>query len=399
MTRSWIATAQAELARQGLAGWLLYDFRGSNPFAARFLDLGDGLLSRRVFAMVPAAGPPRLLVSALEAGSLRAEGFEVRSYASRASLERELAALLPDGPVAMEVSPRADLPYVSLVDAGTVELLRELGAEIVSSAELLQAFAAWTERQLRDHREAANAVMEVLDAAFAFLLEATAAGREVTETDVQDVIAQGFDARGMVYDHRAIVGFGPNAGDPHYAPRRGEDRALTPGDPVLIDLFARKDADGAPYGDVTWMGVYGEPDPAFLAAFEAVTAARELGVRAIRDAWRAGRRPQGREIDRAVRDHLEAAGYGEAFLHRTGHSLGWRHTHGEAVHLDDFETCDTRTLRPGIGLTVEPGVYLNAFGVRSELDLILLEDGPEVTTGEQRELVRLPLGPHHRSAD
>jgi Xaa-Pro aminopeptidase len=394
-TPAWIVTARAELARQGLAGWLLYDFRGSNPFAARFLDLGDTLLSRRVFALVPTEGPPVLLVSVLEAGSLRAPGFEVRSYASRASLEARLRELLPDGPVAMEVSPRADLPYVSAVDAGTVQLIASLGGEVVSSAELLQAFAAWSETQIADHREAARGVMAVLEEAFAFLRERTAAGREVRETDVQDVIAAGFDRRGLVYDHRAIVGFAANAGDPHYVPRRGEDRALAPGDPVLIDLFARKDAPGAPYGDVTWMGVYGDPDPAFARAFEAVVAARELGVRTIREAWAEGRRPQGREVDRAVRDLLSEAGYGEAFVHRTGHSLGWRHTHGDAVHLDDFETRDTRTLRPGIGLTVEPGVYLAELGVRSELDLVLHEDGPEVTTGQQRELVRIPLGPHH----
>lgn len=395
MTPPWIDTARAELARLGLAGWLLYDFRGSNPFAERFLDFGDGLLSRRVFVLVPSSGTPVALVSALEAGSLRADGFEVRSYASRASLEARLRELIPDGPLAMEVSPGGDIPYVSVVDAGTVEMVRAAGGEVVSSAELLQAFAAWDATRTGQHRTAAAAVMEVLEQAWTYLREATAAGREVRETDVQDVIARGFDARGLVYDHRAIVGFGPNAGDPHYAPRRGTDRLLTPGDPVLIDLFARLDAPGAPYGDVTWMGVYGEPEPAFLRAFEAVVAARETGVRTIRDAWREGRTLQGREVDRAVRDQLDAAGYGEAFVHRTGHSLGSRHTHGEAVHLDDFETRDTRTLRTGIGLTVEPGVYLAGFGVRSELDLVLGEDGPEVTTGEQRELVRIPVGQHH----
>lgn len=394
MDDAWIRTAQAELARQGLAGWLIYDFRGSNPFAARFLDLG-GMLSRRIFALVPADGRPVVLVSALEAGSLQADPFEVRAYTGRASLEAELARLLPDGPVAMEVSPRADIPYVSVVDAGTIELLRDLGGEIVSSAELLQAFAAWTPWQIERHRAAAAAVMEVLDEAWAHLRTRTGAGLEVRETDVQAVIAQGFGRRGLVSDHGAIVGFGPNAGDPHYQPRLGADRALEPGDPILIDLFARDPDHGAPYGDVTWMGVYGEPEPAFVAAFDAVTAARETGVRVIRDAWRDGRTLQGREVDRVVRDQLSDAGYGAAFVHRTGHSLGSQHTHGEAVHLDDFETADVRTLRPGIGVTIEPGVYLPTFGVRSELDLLIGEDGPEVTTGEQRELVRIPLGPHH----
>ena len=398
MDDAWIRTAQAELARQGLAGWLIYDFRGSNRFAARFLDLDDQLLSRRLFALVPVHGRPILLVSVLEAGSLRADGFEVRAYAGRASLEDQLRRLLPDGPVAMEVSARADLPYVSVVDAGTVELLRDLGADVVSSAEVLQAFAAWTPWQAQRHRAAAQAVMEVLDEAWAYLRGATQRGDEVRETDVQAVIARGFERRGLVSDHGAIVGFGPHGGDPHYVPRPGQDRALAPGDPILIDLFARYPEDGAPYADVTWMGVHGEPDPAFVRAFEAVVAARDVAVDLVREAWRSGRTLQGREVDRAVRDHLTAAGYGDAFVHRTGHSLGWRHTHGDAVHLDDFETRDVRELRVGVGVTVEPGVYLPAFGVRSELDLYLSEDGPEVTTGEQRELVRLPLGPAHDGA-
>lgn len=389
----WLPTAQSFLREHGIASWLIYDFRGSNPFAARFLDFGDGILSRRIFASVPAEGTPVLLLSVLEAGSIQAPGFEVRAYADRTSLEAELRRMLPPGPVAMETSPRAALPYVSVVDAGTIELLRDLGADIVSSADLLQAFAAWTPSQLERHRSAASGLKDVLSEAWDFIAERTAEGREVRETDVQATIAAGFDRRGLIYEHGAIVGFGPNSGDPHYVPRSGVDRALEPGDPILIDLFAREPSDGSPYADVTWMGVYGDPDPAFERAFDAVVAARETGVRTVRDAWQQGREVQGREVDRAVRDLLTDAGYGDAFVHRTGHSLGWQHTHGEAVHLDDFETRDERSLRSGIGVTVEPGVYLSDFGVRSELDLYMSDDGPIVTTGEQRELVRIPLGP------
>lgn len=389
----WLPNAQAFLRDHDIDAWLIYDFRGSNPFAARFLDFGHPILSRRIFASIPARGTPVLLVSVLEAGSIQAPGFEVRAYSDRISLETELRRMLPAGPIAMEFSPRAALPYVSVVDAGTVELLRDLGAEIVSSAELLQTFAAWTPWQLEQHRAAADAVMEVLGEAWEFIATITASGQTIRETEVQSHIAEGFDRRGMIYVHRAIVGFGPNGGDPHYVPRAGGDRALEPGDPILIDLFARGASDGAPYADVTWMGVYGDPDPAFERAFEAVRDARNLGVQVVREAWADGRELQGFEVDRAVRDSLTAAGYGDAFVHRTGHSLGWRHTHGEAVHLDDFETRDVRTLRPGIGVTVEPGVYLPDFGVRSELDLFMSESGPEVTTGEQDELVRIPLGP------
>ena len=392
----WLATARTALREQGLAAWWIYDFRGSNPFAARFLPLGDAILSRRIVASIPVEGPPVLLVSVLEAGSLRAPGFEIRSYAGRDALEAELRRLLPDGPIAMETSPRAALPYVSVVDAGTVEWLRDLGAEIVSSAELLQAFAAWTPWQLQRHRSAARGVMEVLAEAWEHIAAVAAAGDEVRESDVQAVIGRAFERRGLVSDHGAIVGFGPHAGDPHYLPRAGEDAVLQPGDPILIDLFARHPEQDAPYADVTWMGVYGDPDPAFVRAFEAVVEARDTGVRVVRDAWRDGRELRGCDVDRAVRDVLVRAGYGDAFVHRTGHSLGSRHTHGDAVHLDDFETQDVRTLRRGVGVTVEPGVYLPTFGVRSELDLYMGDDGPEVTTGEQFELVRIPT-PSSRS--
>ena len=391
----WLDAAREELKRQGLAGWLIHDFRGSNPFADRFLGTAAMHLSRPIFVLVPAAGAPVALVSVLEAGSLRMPGFEVRAYAGRRSADEALTRLLPDGPLAMEYAPNADLPYVSVVDAGTVERLRGLGAEIVSSAELLQAFAAWDEERIFQHRQAARSVMEVLDEAWNLIREETAAGRDVRETDVQDRIAEGFKQRGLTYDHRAIVGFGPHGGDPHYAPRRGEDRVLQPNDPILIDLFARLPQEGAPYADVTWMGVYGTPDPDFVRAFERVAAARQSAVDFLREAAAAGRPVEGREVDRVVRDLLAEAGYEEAFVHRTGHSLGSRHTHGEAVHFDDFETRDVRRLRPGIGMTVEPGVYLPEFGVRSELNLVVHADGPEVTTGEQSELVRIPLGPHH----
>lgn len=395
MDTSWIDTAQQELRRQGLAGWLIYDFRGSNPLAAPFLRFPGAILTRRIFAFVPVEGRATLVVSGIESGSLPPGPFRVVTYGSHASLDEALRGILPDGEVAMEVSPRGDVPYVSTVDAGTVDRLRELGARIVSSADLLGAFAAWTPLQVEHHRQAAGEVMTALESAWDHLRRAAAEGRAVREREVQDVIVARFDARGLVYDHRPIVGFGPNSGDPHYAPRAGNDRALQPGDAILIDLFARHDVPGAPYGDVTWMGVYGDPHPAFGEVFDLVARARQVGLDTLRSAWREGREPEGREVDRAVRDVIDEAGYGASFVHRTGHSLGTVHTHGEAVHLDDFETRDGRRVRAGIGLTIEPGVYLPAFGVRSEMNVVMTAEGPEVTTGEQREPVRIPLGPHH----
>ncbi len=387
----WIKTAQAELERQGLAGWLLYDFRGSNPVAKRFLDLGGGLLSRRVFLYLPAVGTPTLLLHAIERGSLPELPFKVRAYSSRESLKEELKKMLPQAKVALEYSPDNDIPYISHVDAGTVDMLRGLGVEVVSSADLLQAFSAWTPEQLDAHLKAAEHVLQAKDITFEFLSLQTQMGTTIRETTLQKVITDYFDAQGLEYDHPPIVGFGPHAGDPHYSPKAGADAVLKPGDAVLVDLWAKLPEQDAPYADITWMGCYGEPSEKLQEVWETVRDARDLAVATIQKAYGEGRYPQGREIDRATRDFITGKGYGDAFIHRTGHSLGTRHTHGEAVHLDDFETRDTRELRPGIAVTVEPGVYLKDFGVRSEINLVLEEGGPRVTTEEQRELVVVPV--------
>lgn len=385
----WIPKAQQEVARAGLDGWLIYDFRGSNRLAKRFLSLG-GLLTRRVFLFIPPEGEATLLVHAIERGSLPELPCRVASYSSRQSLERELGALLPRGRVALEYSPRGDNPYLAQVDAGTVELLRELGVEPVSSGDLLQAFSAWTPAQQEAHRRAAEHVARAKDTAFAFIELQAQMGREVRETDVQSVIVDYFEQHSLVCDHPAIVGFGPHSGDPHYSPRRGADRALRPGDLILIDLWAKLPGDSDPYADITWTGVYGEPSDEQRRVFEVVAAARDLGVSVIRDAYAGGRYPEGREVDAAVRAYIAERGYGEAFTHRTGHSLGLTATHGDAVHLDDYETRDTRSLIPGVGVTIEPGVYLPEFGVRSEINLIMREGGPEITTPVQAELIVIP---------
>jgi Xaa-Pro dipeptidase len=291
--------------------------------------------------------------------------------------------------VALEYAPEADLPYVSHVDAGTIELLRSVGVDVRSSAEVLQAFATWSPAQIAAHDRAAAAVMDVVHAAFGEIRRRVAAAETVREGEVQAWIAARFAERGLVTGHDAIVGFGPNAGDPHYGPRAGHDRVLVEGEVVLIDLWAKEDRPDAPFADVTWMGVRGEPSAEVARAWTAVRDGRDLAVRLIAERYAAGDPPAGWEVDRAVRDHLIAAGFGDAFVHRTGHSLGTRTTHGDAAHLDDFETRDVRRLTPGFGVTVEPGVYLPEFGVRSELDVVLEATGPRVTTGVQMELERV----------
>ena len=385
----WIDKAQGEIRAQGLAGWLLYDFRGSNPIAARFLDFG-GFITRRVLLFVPAQGRPTLLIHAIERGSLPALPFEIVTYTSRTSLEERLREILPQGEVAMEYSPRGDIPYLSLVDAGTIELVRELGVTPVSSGDLLQVFSAWTPDQIAAHERAAALVYEARDLALEQIARLTAAGTGVTESDVSRTIMAHFEANGVWVDHGPIIGFGPNSGDPHYATRVEGGRALQPGDAILLDIFGKLDEPQAPFADITWMGVYGEASAEFERVFGIVREARDIGVQTIRDAYAAGEYPSGAQVDRAVREHIEAHGFGEAFLHRTGHSLGLTATHGDAVHLDDFETRDTRRLLPGVAVTIEPGVYLPEFGVRSEINVIMTEEGPRVTTEPQRELSVIP---------
>lgn len=388
---NWLDTAQQELRRQGLAAWLIYDFRGSNPVAKRFLGLG-GLITRRIFLLVPASGRPTLLVHAIERGSLPQLPFEIVSYSSRLSLEAELASLLPRGKLAMEYSPRGDIPYLSHVDAGTLELVREFGAEPVSSGDTLQAFSAWTTEQIAAHERAAAVLYRAKDLAFEFLGRTVGSGRTVDESELQRVLIEELGRGGLVFDHGPIVGFGANSGDPHYQTPSAGGRTLEPGDAILLDIFAKEPGNDSPYADITWMGVYGEPSGKLLEVFSIVRDARDAGVQVISDAYAAGRRPGGREVDRVVRAHISSQGYGEAFIHRTGHSLGTDSTHGDAVHLDDFETRDTRRLLPGIAVTVEPGVYLSEFGVRSEINVVLEENGPRITTEPQRELTVVEPG-------
>lgn len=391
---TWLDDVQADLRRQHLDGWLIYDFRGSNPVARPVLDplLEGNLASRRVFLMVPAEGKPTLLVHAIEEKSLLPGlPVSVRSYASRADLDAELGALLTGrSKIAMEYSPGGDNPYVGTVDAGTIERVRGLGVDVVSSGDVAQVLELWTPERLEDHLTAADVVMEAKDAAFAFLRSRFRDGAEVRESDVQRLIMEVFEGAGLETEHAPNVSFGAHAGDPHYHPIAGvRDAVLQPGDVVLIDLFAKVARPDAPYADVTWMGVAGEPTPELASAFAAVRDARDAAFRVIADAYAAGRWPEGAEADRAARAVLVAAGRGDAFTHRTGHSLGARSTHGVAAHLDDFETADHRLLRPGLGVTIEPGVYYPHYGVRSEIDVVLADDGPHATTDLQAELERL----------
>ena len=386
---------QAALAQTDLDGWLVYDFQGLNPHARRVLGIGnDVFLTRRFFVWVPREGRATVLHNHIEGGNwgriTAAWGAELRPFGSHAELGAALRGVVAGRRLAMEYSPLGAVPYVSRVDAGTLERVRSAGAaDVVSSADLLQAFLVWTPEDLAAHRRAAAVLMEAKDAAFRLIHERLRAGQAVTEWEVQQLIMERVHAAGMQAGHDVNVSFGVNAADSHYEPSGESSATLAPGQCVLIDLWAQE--PGRPFADVTWVGHAGEPSAEYLEAWGAVKAAREAALTLLQSRFAAEGygRVQGWELDRAARDAMGEK-WEAFFLHRTGHDLGVQ-IHGAGANLDDYETRDTRTLTPGLAVTVEPGTYpagpfsggQGGFGIRSEVDVYLAPDGPEVTTDRQ----------------
>ncbi len=376
-----VARVRAYLSENGLAGWLVYDFRGLNPVFAELVGRTGG--TRRAFLIFRPDGDPVLVVHQVDAGSFG--GLNRRVYRNRHELAGRLLDLFPGSRrVLMEYSPGGALPTMSYVDAGTFELLSALGFEVVSSADLYQqVFACWTEPDLAAHRAAAAELGRIVLEAFGFIGENL--GR-VTEGDVVGLIRERLAAAGLESDSGPNVSVGAHSADPHYEPA-GAGETISAGDWVLIDLWARY--PGSVYADITWVGYAGRQVPErYQAAFEVVRAARDLALEFIASAWEAGRRVEGWEVDRAARSFIEERGLGEYFTHRLGHNLG-REVHGKGANLDDYETHDTRPLIPGLGFTIEPGLYFEDFGVRSEINVYLGPDGPVVTTPVQNEVVRI----------
>jgi Xaa-Pro aminopeptidase len=393
-----IPALQQALVDQQLDGWLLYDFHGQNPTALTALGLDGHMLTRRWYYLVPAHGEPQLLVHAIELGSFpqRVPGRR-RSYASWQSLHaalRELLGQLPASPkVAMEYCPQAAIPYLSRVDAGTLELIRGLGASVVSSAELVQHFLCrWTESQVESHRRALKVIDEAKDAAFIRIGELLRVGKEPSETEVQRFLTDRFTEAGLEYDHAPIVAVNGHAGDPHYEPTEATPTPIRKGDLVLIDLWARPTGPDDVYADITWVGFCGDrPAPKMERIFRAAADGRDAGLAHLLRAHAAGQTLQGWQVDRTVRDTIAATGFGDQFIHRTGHSIGVR-VHGDGANIDDLETHDTRSLVTGLAFSIEPGIYLpeEGMGVRTEIDVVLRPEGPQVYSKIQQELVRIP---------
>jgi Xaa-Pro aminopeptidase len=388
-----VAAVQERLQKAGLDGWLLYDFHGSNPISARLAGLTSGthMTTRRWYYLIPANGQPRGLVHAIEQHNLDALPGERLVYAGRQQLDAGLNQLLSGvKKVAMEYSPMCAIPYLSRVDAGTVEMVRARGVEIVSSGDLVQQFeAAWTNEQLATHRAASAALYRIKDRAFGMASDAITRRRSLTEHELQQQMMKWFEEEGLVTDSPPVVAVGGNAGNPHYQPTADECSAVVADEVLLLDLWGKKSDTGAVFADITWVAVTSSRVPDEVSrAFRAVAEARDAAVRLVADAARDGRDLRGWEVDEAARSVLKAQGYGDRIVHRTGHSLG-ESVHGNGVHMDDYETHDDRRLLPGTGFTVEPGLYFEHFGVRTEINVYRGEHEAIVTGPRQAEVVTL----------
>ena len=389
-----VAAVQQSLKAEGLDGWLLYDFHGSNPIAARLLGTANGskMTTRRWFYLVPAVGEPKGLVHAIERKTLEALPGEKVVYAGRQQLDAGLTKLLSGiKRVAMEYSRNCAIPYISRVDGGTLELVRSRGVEVESSGDLVQRFeAVWDTQALATHRNASQALYRIKDRAFQQIAKRLTDGEAMTEFAIQQQMSAWFDEEGLVSDSPPVVAAQENAGDPHYQPTARRARQIGNDELVLLDLWGKNKGDPqAVYADITWVGFTGRYVPDEMAnAFEAVRQARDAAVALVQEAAREGRDLRGWQVDRAARQVLEAAGFGERILHRTGHNLG-RDVHGNGVHMDDYESHDDRRLIPGTGFTIEPGLYFESFGVRTEINMCYGERDALVTGPVQSEIVTL----------
>lgn len=385
---------QQALRDLSLDGWLLCDFRGSNILAQRILKFPPDLHATRRFAyFIPATGTPRKLVHRIERGNLEHLPGETRVYLRWQDYEAGLAALVNNSrKIAMEYSPRNGNPYISRIDAGTFELVRSCGAEIVSSGDLVQLFeATWDESQWQMHLAAEQVTTAAYDRAWNFIAKRIASNGSVRETEVQAEIMRHFAEHDLITDHPPIVGVGPHSGDPHYAPSPANDGIIREGDFVLIDLWAKLNRPRAVYSDLTRVGFVGRDVPEqYRRIFSIVAAARDAAIARVREAFASGPPLQGWQVDQAARDVIEQAGYGEYFVHRTGHNIG-QETHGNGANMDNLETHDERRVLPRTCFSIEPGIYLPEFGVRSEVNVFIDASSQVQVTGGplQTEIVRI----------
>ena len=380
---------QEALKREKLDGWLFFDHHQRDPLAYRILGLNPARhVTRRWYYLIPAQGEPRGLVHRIESGMLDAAPGEKARFSSWQEQQAGIEDMLRGKKrIAMQYSPRCAVPYVAMVDAGTIEVIRELGVEVVSSAELIQEFEALLSvAQFETHVEAGHVVDRVCAGAFRFIADRLASG--VSEIDVKEWVLGEFRNAGMVTDSGPIVGVNAHAGDPHYEPTRETSVAIRPGDFVLLDMWAKLDRPEAIYYDITWTGFCGDAPERVREVFSIVRDARDAAIETVSAAASTGREIRGFEVDDAARGHIRAHGFGDQFVHRTGHSIGTE-VHGTGANMDNLETHDERRILPGSLFSVEPGIYLADFGVRSEVNVFVKHGSAGTTGAVQRELVRI----------
>jgi Xaa-Pro dipeptidase len=380
---------QAALRERNIDAWLFYDHHHRDPIAYRVLGLPSSLMvTRRWFYLIPAKGEPSKLVHKIEAGHLDSLPGSKRVYSGWQELFEQIKLFLADyKTIAMQYSPNNLVFTVSLVDAGTMDLVRGLGKNVVSAADLIAQFeATWTDEQIQTHFAARDAVDSITTAAFAEI------GRRVrnggtTEHAMQQWLLEAFQRENLVTDDPPVVAVNANSGNPHYEPHAESSAAIREGDFVLLDIWGKKNTPGAVYYDITWTGYVGKaPSDKQREVFQIVRDARDAGVKTVLDAIDAGQRIAGWQVDRATRDHIEKAGYGDYFIHRTGHSIG-TDVHSNGANMDDLEIHDERQILPNSCFSIEPGVYLPEFGVRSEVNVLVRPNRAEVTGKIQREIV------------
>jgi Xaa-Pro dipeptidase len=383
---------QTALREEGLDGWLFFDHHQRDPLAYRVLQFTPGsMVTRRWFYFVPAVGAPRGLAHKIEFETLRELPGEIALYASWQELQDGLRDILGQvRRVAMQYSPNCAVPYVAMVDAGTVEMIRGLGIDVRTSANLIQFFESrWNERQLENHLEAGRRIDKIRADAFAHISSKVRVGDRITEWEMQQFILERFREGGLFTDHGPDVAVNANAANPHYNPTQERCSEIRRGDLVLLDMWAKLDVPDGVYYDITWVGFCGERPPAAMEnVFGIVRGARDKAIERVKQAVAAKESLSGFQVDDAARAHIRAAGYGDYFFHRTGHSIG-AEVHGTGANMDNLETHDERRVIPWTCFSVEPGIYLPEFGIRSEVDVFVDDSSARVTGEMQEKLVLL----------
>ena len=389
-----LKSIQSALAERGFDAWLFYDHHHRDPIAYRVLGLPESMMvTRRWYYVIPANGEPRKLVHRIEAGHLDPLPGAKTEYSSWQEQQEGIKQMLaPYKKIAMEYSPNNAIPYIGLVDAGTIELLRGFGKDIGSSGDLVARFeAAWTDAQIQSHFAARDAVDKITQEAFREIGRrvrgSSANGGGTHEHEMQQWILEAFKRESLVTEDSPIVGVNGNSGNPHYEPTAARSAQIKEGDFVLLDIWAKKNTPDAVYYDITWTGFVGKtPSDKQREIFSIVAAARDAGVKAVKDAISAGHKLQGWQVDDAARAIIAAKGYAQYFTHRTGHSIGTS-VHGNGANMDNLETHDVREIIPHSCFSIEPGIYLPEFGVRSEVNVLVRKGSAEVTGVVQKELV------------